>query len=127
MTTLTEPSVADIAEVLDKAAAVVDANGHHKGYLYDEEQADGQSLDDRTPIAACRVDVVGAINIAVFGKPRWPAEDHAGCRIAEAAVLAFAAFVKKPVQGWNDDPARTGDDVITALWDTASGLRKAAA
>lgn len=127
MTTLTEPKAAEIADLLDKAAEVVHSNGHHKGYLYDEAQADGTSLDDRTPIADCRVDAVGAINAAVFGKPRWPAEDHAGCRLAEAAVTALEAHVGKPVQGWNDAPETTADDVIAALWDTASGLRKEAA
>ncbi|NUP15439.1 MAG: hypothetical protein HOZ81_04910 [Streptomyces sp.] len=122
MTTLTEPKAAEIADVVCKAGDVVYKNGHHKGYLYDEAQA-----DEGTPLADCRVDAVGAINTAVFGKPRWPAEDHAGCRLAEAAVTALEAFVGKPVPGWNDDADRDADDIIAALWDTAAGLRKEAA
>ena len=122
MTLTTELKPTEIADVLDKAADVIDRNGLHKGYLYDEEKADGGLL-----MKVCPVDVVGAINVAVFDMPRWPAEDHPGSPLAQAATLALQETVGEPVPGWNDDETRTQDDVITTLWDTAERLRKAAA
>lgn len=120
--TATAPSKTAIADILDKAAEVIDRNGHHKGYLYDEEQADSGLL-----VQCCRVDVVGAINVAVFGVPRWPADDHAGSPLAQAAVLALQETAGRPVPGWNDEAGRTSDSAITALWDTSERLRKGAA
>lgn len=119
MSTTTAPPKTGIADALDKAAEVIDRNGHHKGYLYDEGQADGGLL-----VQCCRVDVVGAINIAVFGVPRWPAEDHPGCTLAQAAVLALQETIGTPVPGWNDEAERTSDDVMTNLWEAAERLRK---
>lgn len=115
------PSNADIADVIDKAAEIIDRNGHHQGYLYDEDQADGGLL-----LKFCRVDAVGAINIAVFDMPRWPAEDNPSSPLAQAAVLALQETVGKPVPGWNDEDERTQDDVITFLWETSERLRKEA-
>lgn len=120
--TTTAPSKTAIADLLDKAADVIDRNGHHKGYLYDEEQADSGLL-----VQCCRVDVVGAINVAVFGVPRWPADNHPGSPLAQAAVLALQETVKKPVPGWNDETERVQDDVLIALWETAERLRKVTA
>ena len=120
--TIDAPSKTAIADALDKAADVIDRNGHHKGYLYDEAQADSGLL-----VQCCRVDVVGAINIAVFDVPRWPAEEHPGCALAQGAVLALQETVEKPVPGWNDEPERTQDDIITNLWETAERLRREAA
>ena len=117
--TLEAPKAAETADVLDKAADILDRNGHHKGYLYDEAKA-----DDGLLLQACPVDAVGAINIAVFGKPRWPAQDHEGCQLAQAAVEALQETVGKPVPDWNDDETRTQDDVITNLWETAERLRR---
>lgn len=116
------PSKAAVADILDKAADVIDRNGHHKGYLYDETKADGGLL-----LQCCPVDAVGAINIAVFGKPRWPAENHADSPLAQAAALALEETVKQPVPGWNDAAERTQEDVITNLWETAERLRKESA
>lgn len=117
--TITAPSKTAVADILDKAADVIDRNGHHQGYLYDEAKA-----DDGLLLQCCPVDAVGAINVAVFGKPRWPTEDHDGSPLAQAAALALEETVGKPVPGWNDETGRTSDDVITNLWETAERLRK---
>ncbi|MFJ9633706.1 hypothetical protein ACIRU8_39040 [Streptomyces sp. NPDC101175] len=117
--TLDTPLKTAVADVLDKAVDIIDRNGHHRGYLYDEESADRGLL-----LQTCPVDAVGAINTAVFGKPRWPAEDHPGSRLAQAAVEALQETVGEPVPGWNDGEARTQDDVITAFWETAERLRR---
>lgn len=119
MSATTAPSKTEIADVIDKAAEIIDRNGHHQGYLYDETKADGGLL-----LQACPVDTVGAINIAVFGKPRWPAEDHPDCLLAQAAVEALQKTIGKPIVGWNDETERTQDDVITSLWETSERLRK---
>jgi hypothetical protein len=120
--TLDTPPKTEVADICDKAADVIDRNGHHQGYLYDETTA-----DDGLLLQACPVDAVGAVNVAVFGKPRWPAEVHAGSPLAQAAVLALEETVGGPVPGWNDEAGRTGEEVITALWETAERLRKDAA
>lgn len=112
------PSKAAIADILDKAADVIKTNGHHKGYLYDEAQArTGISL------ARCRIDAVGAINIAVFGAPRWPSEEHQGSHLAQAAVLAVQEDTGTPLAAWNDGPDRTALDVWDAFRSTAARLR----
>jgi hypothetical protein len=117
----TKPKTTEIADVIEKAAEIVEKNGLHKGYLYDEAQA-----DEGTKPAECPVDVVGAINIAVFGKPSWPSEERPGSRLAQAAVLALGETVGKPVPGWNDEDERVVDDVVTNLWEAAERLRKEA-
>lgn len=117
----TKPKPTEIADVIEKAAEIVEKNGFHKGYLYDEDQA-----DEGTKPAECPVDAVGAINIAVFGKPSWPSEEHPGSLLAQAAVLALEKTVGKPVPAWNDEAERVVDDVVTNLWETAELLRKEA-
>jgi hypothetical protein len=114
-----KPKTTEIANVIEKAAEIVEKNGLHKGYLYDEAKA-----DEGVKPAECPVDVVGAINIAVFGKPSWPSEEHPGSLLAQAAALALEETVGKPVPAWNDEADRVVDDVVTNLWETAELLRK---
>lgn len=121
VSTTTELKPAEIADAVDKAAEVIEKNGLHKGYLYDEAKA-----DEGTKPAECPVDAVGAINTAVFGQPCWPAEQHPGSLLAQAATLALQETVDKPVPGWNDEPRRQKRQVVKALRDTAARLREAA-
>ena len=111
----------DIADTAEQAAKILKTNGLHQGYLYDEEQA-----KTGLPLSKCRVDLVGAVNIAVFGKPRWPAEEHAGSPLAQAVVLAVEETVKKPVPAWNDETGRTADEVVEVLEATAVRLWESA-
>ena len=120
VSTTDKPKQAEIADAAEKAAKVIEANGLHKGYLYDEQQAK-TGLD----LARCRVDAVGAVNVAVFGKPQWPAEEHESSPLAQAVVLALQETVRKPVPGWNDEDERTDAEVVTALTNTANRLREA--
>lgn len=118
MTTLTEPTTAEVADLLDKAAAVIDANGHCKRDLYDHKQAAG------TKPANCRVDIIGALNIAAHGVPVytgksllvWRAEDALLARIPDAAIVT-----------WNDARGHGKREAARLLRDTAADLRKAAA
>ena len=120
MSTTTAPSKTEIADTAEQAAGIVDTNGLHKGYLYDEAKA-----DEGVKPAECPVDAVGAVNTAVFGKPCWPAEEHPGSLLAQAVVLALQETVGRPVTGWNDERGRQKRQVVKALRDTAARLREA--
>jgi hypothetical protein len=115
VTTLTEPTTAEIADLCDKAAEVIDSNGHCKRDLYDHKQA-----ASGTKPANCRVDVIGALNIAAHGTPiytgksllTWRAEDAILARIPEAAIVT-----------WNDARGRGKREAAKLLRDTANSLR----
>jgi hypothetical protein len=119
MTTLTEPTATEIADLLEKAAAVIDRNGHCKRDLYDHKQA-----ANGTKPADCRVDLIGAINIAAHGVPvytgksllTWRAEDALLARIGEPAIVS-----------WNDARGHGKREAAKLLRDTAAALRAEAA
>lgn len=124
MSTTTAPTAADIAEVAEKAADIIATNGHHKGYLYDESQA-----DDGTPLADCRVCAAGAINIAVYGQPTFPSSETSDAQLALelATVQALNDHLRlgtTTVPNWNDEPKRQKRQVIKAFRDTAASLRE---
>lgn len=119
MTTLTDIKPAETADLLDKAADIIDRNGHCKRNLYDHKQA-----ANGTKPADCRVDLIGALNIAAHGKPIyngrsllvWAAENAILARIDEAAIVT-----------WNDARGHGKREAAKLLRDTAAGLRKAVA
>lgn len=51
---------------LHAAADVIDTQGFHRHYLWDTRQA-GRG----TPIEKCRVDIAGALAVALYGHPRF--------------------------------------------------------
>ncbi|MEV7975355.1 hypothetical protein [Streptomyces sp. NPDC086519] len=118
MSTLTEPTTAEVADLLAKAADVIDANGHCKRDLYDHKQA-----ASGTRPANCRVDVIGAVNIAAHGTPvytgksllTWRAEEAILARIPDAAIVT-----------WNDARGHGKREAAKLLRDTAASLREAA-
>lgn len=118
-TTLTEPTTTEVADLIAKAAEVIDRNGHCKRDLYNHKQA-----ASGTKPANCRVDIIGALNIAAHGTPiytgksllTWRAEDAILARIPEAAIVT-----------WNDARGRGKREAAKLLRDTAASLRKAAA
>lgn len=116
MTATTTPTAVEIADLCDKAADVITANGHQKRHLYDDTQAAGG-----TPLSQCRVDVFGALNIADHGWPLYCGRPLVAA--AEKAVQAHLGALSLPI--WNDSPKRTTDNVIHALRDTATSLREA--
>jgi hypothetical protein len=117
VSTLTEPTTVEIADLCDKAADVIDANGHCKRDLYDHKQA-----ANGTKPANCRVDVIGALNIAAHGVPvysgksllTWRAEEAILARIPHAAIVT-----------WNDARGHGKREAAKLLRDTAAGLREA--
>ncbi|MGW7617371.1 DUF6197 family protein [Streptomyces antimycoticus] len=54
--------------VLEAAAKVIDANGYFNSYLWNTKQAEAG-----TPLKYCRVDLIGAIAIALHDDPRCAA------------------------------------------------------
>lgn len=120
MSTLTEPETAEVADLIGKAADVIDTNGHCRRDMYDHRQAVG------TPLKDCRVDIIGALNIADHGTPRYTGQSML-IYTAEQAILAHlqsqgdepaAAIVT-----WNDAKGRNKTQVAKLLRDVEAGLR----
>lgn len=115
MTTLTEPTTTEVADLLGKAADVIDTNGHCRRDLYDHRQAAAG-----TQPANCRVDIIGALNIAAHGVPVydgrsvlvWRAEEAILARIPDPAIVT-----------WNDAKGRNKTQVAKLLRDTAASVR----
>lgn len=118
MTIITEPTTTEVADLLDTAADVIDRNGHCKRDLYDHKQAATTKPEN------CRVDIIGAVNIAAHGVPiytgksllTWRAEEAILARIPDAAIVT-----------WNDARGRGKREAAKLLRDTAAGLRAAVA
>lgn len=118
MTLTTAPTAVELAELIDKAAAVIAKNGHHKRWLYSEKQA-----ATGLPLADCKVDIIGALNIGAHGSPRYGQS-----RLVAAAERALLARIEAPsLVTWNDARGREADDAIDLLERTAAQLRKEAA
>lgn len=117
MSTATEPATTvDRADICDKAADVIETNGHCRRYLYDTKQAAAG-----TKLADCRVDLIGAINIALYGTPRY-----GGTGLGRAIEQALLARIPDAsIVTWNDAKGRTKHDAIALLRDTAAALREA--
>lgn len=120
MSTETQSRANQAADVLDKAAEHLLEVGLHKGYLYDEQQA-------RTglPLARCKVDAVGAILTAAYGKPRYPSTEPV-INLTDMVLAALEVKVGKPLPAWNDAAERTVDEVFDELAATAAQLRESA-
>ncbi len=114
MTLIATPTALELADLCEKAMRVIAANGHHKRYLYDTKQAQsGMALDK------CRVDIIGALNIAAHGTPRY-----AGSPIVFAAEMALARQIdRESLVVWNDEKGRSKDDAVDLLNQTAAELR----
>jgi hypothetical protein len=122
VTTTTEPTT---AEDTAKAANIVDTNGLNKGFLYDETQA-----EEGAPRPECRVDIIGAVNVAVCGQPLLGLGDvkrmDENIARAQAVYTAVARHLDIPVAtltDWSDAKGRQKRQVAKALRDTAAGLR----
>lgn len=127
MTTAIEPTAAELADVLDKAATVIETNGWHRGYLYDEDR-----YEEGTALRDCPVCALGAINAAVCGSPllgiTGEHDIYSAIALADAAANAVARHLNvaaspREVAWWNDELHRKQDDVVQAFRDTAANLR----
>lgn len=114
MTTLTAPTRAELADLCDNAAAIIRSNGHHQRYLYNIKQA-----QSGLPLDQCSVDILGALNIAAHGTPRY-----AGSPLVFAAEQVLQQRIDRAaLVVWNDEQGRTKNDAINLLTNTANDLR----
>ncbi|MDX3354711.1 hypothetical protein PV703_15635 [Streptomyces sp. ME01-24h] len=105
----------EIADLLDKAADVITTNGYCRSYVYDTGQAAGG-----TPEHECRVDIIGALNLAAGGTPRY-----AGTGATWPAERALADRAKAPsVVTWMDYPGNGRQQAVDLLRETAASLRE---
>lgn len=104
----------DLIEVMEKAAEIIGTNGLNKRYLYDTKQA-----ATGIHLAKCRVDIIGALNTAAHGTPRYGGSPIVAA--AEQALMERIEYVA--LVTWNDMPGRDKDDAITLLTATAAELR----
>jgi len=117
VTTLTTPTDIDTADLLDKAADVIDTNGHCKRDLYDHRQAAGG-----TKPANCRVDIIGALNMAAHRTPIYTGRD---LRVWAAEQAILARIPEAAIVSWNDARGRGKREAAKLLRDTAASLREA--
>jgi len=104
----------DLIQVLEKAAAIIGRNGLCKRYLYDTKQA-----ATGMPLADCRVDVIGALNTAAHGTPRYAGSPM----VAAAEELLLQHVDAASVVVWNEQPGRDKDDAVVLLASAAAQLR----
>ncbi|MCX5365864.1 hypothetical protein OG864_45020 [Streptomyces sp. NBC_00124] len=113
------PTDEEIAAVCDKAADHIDAVGHCKKYLYSVRQA-----ENGLPLDKCEVDVLGAINVAVHGTPRYVG----GNPLTRATEMVIEARIDAPsIAAWCDYRGNGKAKAIALLRDTAANLRKESA
>lgn len=111
-TATTDLSTADIC---DKAADIIETNGFCRGYLYDTKQAAGG-----TKVADCRVDIIGAINVALYGTPRY-----GGTGLGAPVEQAIAARIDAPsIVAWCERKGNNKAQAIRLLRGTAKALRE---
>lgn len=100
--------------VIDDTAKIITRNGYCRTYLWDTDQA-----QRGTPPEDCRVDIAGAIAIALHDNPRYAG--HPNVRAAEQLV---AEYVDAPrLDAWYAHPGVDKAAVLALLRRTAAGLR----
>jgi hypothetical protein len=106
------------ADIIAKAADIVEANGFCRNYLYDTRQAAGG-----TNLKNCRVDIIGAINIALHETPRYT-----GSAQGVEAEKELASRVDAPsIVAWCSHRNTGKEQAVKLLRDTAAELRAAVA
>lgn len=118
MTTQTQntPTDAEKAEVCDKAADVIEANGFYRHYLYNTKQAAGG-----TALEFCAVDVYGALNIAATGTPRYAGRSTLAWETEKAVLARTEEF---SLATWCTRPGNDKVAAMRLLRETAEALRE---
>lgn len=104
---------AETADILDRAADVIERNGWYQDFYFD--------LGTDLPPTECPVCLLGAISIAMGN--RSPKTEVFGSP-AEIAMERYLGVVA--VADWNDDANRTVAEVLAALRGAAQAEREAA-
>lgn len=117
----------NLARIFLKAAHVVRANGHSKGYYFTRPET-GVGIE--LTADECPVCIAGAVSVVIHGFPVPSASEDreefetAVRRLADLMGLGGDRLVE-PVGrlgAWNDMPERTADDVIAALEQAAKAV-----
>lgn len=102
------------ADALDDAAEVIEVNGYFRYYLWDTRQA-----ARGTPLDLCRVDVIGALGIALYDSPVYASAPR---------VLAVEQFLTEHIDApsvgaWSSRPGNGRQRALDLLRTTADTLR----
>ncbi|MFE9770002.1 hypothetical protein ACFYPC_36680 [Streptomyces sp. NPDC005808] len=120
------PTQTEIADLLDKALAVLITNGWCQGdasTFHDIDQEDDEDLDPSN----CRVCALGAINLAAEGDPRPPTAYELSV-LADAATAALGeTLAVDDITVWNDAVGRTDIELRDAMARTIRRLREGCA
>lgn len=104
------------ADVLYKAAKVLDANGFFRHYLWDTKQEAAG-----TPLQDCRVDILGAIAIALYESPCY-----AGSPRVRAVEQELVDRINAPsLAAWSTYPGNGQTQALQLIRDTADALSQA--
>lgn len=104
----------DAIPVLDLAADVIEANGFHRNYLWDTRQA-----ASGTALEFCRVDIVGALAIVLYGLPTY-----AGAPRVRAVERLLVDRIPAPsLAAWYTRPGVGKRQALNLLRGTAGELR----
>ena len=103
----------ETADVLDKAANIIERNGWTQG---DYHRPDGRKSPRDWP-----VDTTGALNLALGADT--PSHDIQPDSPAEAALMKYLGIEYVPA--WNDQEGRTVEEVVVVLRGAAAAEREA--
>ncbi|MFF1684652.1 hypothetical protein [Streptomyces sp. NPDC058254] len=112
------PTANELAALFTTAAAVIGSNGLNKRYLYDTKQA-----QTGLPLEKCRVDIIGALNVAAHDTPRYGRSPlvYAAEQVLEKRIAPVSLVT------WNDAKGRDKDDAVVLLLSAAADLQTEAA
>jgi hypothetical protein len=116
--TMTKSPEILLADIVDKAYEAIETNGFHRFWLYDEKQAAGG-----TPLKDCRIDLHGAINIAVHNTPRWVGGSNLVAE-AEREVTVDCGMVS--LAAWMTTRGHNKREALALLKKTSARLRAGA-
>lgn len=115
---MTTPIPADVADILDRAAAHIDRVGWTQGDWY--EETPGLQPKD------CSVCADGALAVAAYGDPFGAGGHRKPDQFAlhSAAVTALIRYIGEGLIDWNDSEDRTKGEVVGAMRAAADEQRK---
>lgn len=102
--------------VFAQAAKIIENNGYCTTYMWDTRQE-----SQGTPIEECRVDIIGALAIALHGSPVYSSTP----RVRAAEELLAERIDAPSVAAWSTQTRRTGTDAARLLREAATALRLA--
>jgi hypothetical protein len=104
----------DAIPVLDQTGNVLEANGFHRHFLWDTRQHNAG-----TPLELCRVDIAGALAIAVHGSPTYASTP----RVRKVEQLLVDRVPAPSLAAWYSHPGIGQRQAIALVRDTADELR----